>query len=131
MAAKDKSGRPRRPPAKTPQAREDQLVALAYDAAEAVIRSGNATSQLLTHFLKLGTEREKLERARLEGEVALLQAKKESLNKTGFMEELMKEAVAAMRTYAGRGEDADYTDQALQRTDEDRSVRGTILLSSS
>lgn len=114
MADKSGSGRPRRPPARTPQAREDQLVALAYDESERLIRSGNATSQLLTHFLKLGTEREKLERERLSGEVEFLKAKRDNLNKQGAMEGLMQAALTAMRTYTGRGDDADYADQALQ-----------------
>jgi hypothetical protein len=110
MAAKDGSGRPRRPPARTPQDRENQLIALAYDESERIIREGRATSQLLTHFLKLGTDRERLERERLDGEVELLRAKRDSLNKQGLMEGLMQEALTAMRTYTGRGEDADYID---------------------
>lgn len=122
MAGASDSSRSRKPPARTPQAREDQLIALAYDAAEKIIRSGGATSQLLTHFLKLGTEREKLERTRLQQEVALLQAKTENLNKSGFLEELMTNALSAMKTYAGRGDDADYTNQALQRTSNNRLV---------
>ena len=102
--------RTRRPPAPTPDAREKQLIGLAYDEAERQIRAGGATSQLLTHFLKAGTERERLERLRLEREVALLQAKTEVLGKTDRMETLMNDALSAMRTYSGRGIDEEYID---------------------
>jgi cell division protein FtsL len=71
--------------------------------AEEQIRSGTATAQVITHFLKLGTEREKLERKRLEGENRLLEAKVESLASSSRIEELYEKAVAAMRSYAGRG----------------------------
>lgn len=110
MASKRDPGGPRRSPARSSQQREDQLVALAYDAAEKVIRGGNATSQLLTHFLKLGTAREALERQRLEREVELLKAKSDNLNKQGMMETLMGEALSAFKTYSGHGDDGDYVD---------------------
>lgn len=91
-------------PATNPQARENQLISLAYDAAETQIRSGKATSQLLTHFLKLGTEREKLERDRIAAQVTLDKAKIESMESAKRVEELYGAAIAAMRAYAGQDE---------------------------
>lgn len=91
-----------RPPATTPQARENQLIALSYDAAEAQIRSGNATSQLLTHFLKLGTRREELEREKIQHENELLKAKSESMASGKRVEEMYSEALHAMRAYSGQ-----------------------------
>lgn len=92
----------RRRPARTPEERQNELIGLSYDAAEDQIRSGRATSQLLTHFLKLGTERERLENERLRGELTLLQAKVESLQSAKRMEELYAEALRAMSSYQGR-----------------------------
>jgi len=113
MAATRKTSEPerkRRPPATTPEARENQMIALAYDAAEAQIRSGNATSQLLTHFLKLGTAREQLEREKLARETELLRAKQESMVSAKKVEELYKEAMTAFRSYAGQEPQDDYED---------------------
>lgn len=99
---KSRAGSPR-PPATTPDGRERQLIAAAYDLAEEQIRNGSATAQVITHFLKLGTEREKLERKRLEGENKLLAAKVDSIASAARVEELYKNALAAMKSYAGRG----------------------------
>lgn len=95
------SSKPRRPPATTPEARENQLIALAVDLAEKQIQEGTASSQVLTHYLKLGTTRERLEQERLVRENELLKARVESLASNARIEELYGEAIAAMRTYAG------------------------------
>lgn len=101
MASRKERKGPSRPPATTPEGREKQLIGAAYDLAERQIREGTATAQVITHFLKLGTEREKLERKRLEGENKLIDAKVESLASAARVEELYKNALAAMRSYAG------------------------------
>lgn len=93
--------RKRRPPAMTPAARENQLIALAYDAVEKKIRSGNASSQELTHFLKLGSTREQLEQERLMREVDLLVKKAEGMESASRIEALYEDAIAAMRDYDG------------------------------
>lgn len=93
---------PRRPPATTPEGRENQLVALAYDAAEQQLRDGTASSQVITHFLKYGSERERLERERLSHENALLVAKAEAMASAKRVEELYETALNAMRSYAGQ-----------------------------
>jgi hypothetical protein len=103
LATRKRSAGTPRPPATTPDGRERQLVAAAYDLAEEQIRNGTATAQVITHFLKLGTEREKLERMRLEGENALLKAKVDSIASASRIEELTQKALDAFRSYAGRG----------------------------
>jgi hypothetical protein len=103
LATRKRSATTPRPPATTPDGRERQLIAAAYDLAEQQIRDGTATAQVITHFLKLGTEREKLERTRLQGENRLLEAKVDSLASASRVEELYKNALAAMKSYAGRG----------------------------
>lgn len=91
-----------RPPATTPEGRENQLVDLAVTLAERQLRDGSASAQVVTHFLKLATEREKLERLRLEKEVELMQAKVDQLASATNMEQLYKEAINAMMGYSGR-----------------------------
>jgi hypothetical protein len=101
MVASKRDSNPasRRPPATTPQGRENQVVAIAYDVAERQLLSGTASSQVITHFLKLGTERERLERVKLEQETLLAQAKIEQLASAKRMEELYLEAMDAFRGY--------------------------------
>lgn len=89
-------------PATTPEARENQLIALAYDLAEKQIREGTASSQVVTHYLKLGSSREKLEQQRIEGENKLITAKIEAMESAKRVEELYGAALNAMRSYAGQ-----------------------------
>lgn len=95
---------PRRRPATTPEARENQVVALAFDLAERQIRAGTASAQVISHFLKLGSSREQLEQERLANENVLLRAKAEALAAQARIEELYGEAIRAMRSYAGQEE---------------------------
>ena len=88
-------------PATTPDGRENQLVSQAIDLAEQQIQSGTASSQVITHFLKLGSTREQLEQERLEHENELTRVKIEALESQKRVEELYMEALTAMRSYAG------------------------------
>jgi hypothetical protein len=91
-----------RRPASTDENREKQLVSLANDLAERQMQEGTASSQVITHFLKSGSTREKLERERLEKEVELLQSKVDSMASAKRVEELYAAALDAMRSYAGQ-----------------------------
>ena len=91
-------------PALTPEARENQLISLAVDLAEQQLREGTASSQVITHYLKLGSTRERLERERLEEENKLLRAKTENLQSMKHIEELYTDAIKAMRDYSGQGD---------------------------
>ena len=96
-------------PALTPEARENQLISLAVDLAEQQLREGTASSQVITHYLKLGSTRERLERERLEEENKLLRAKTENLQSMKHIEELYTDAIRAMRDYSGQGDpDEEY-----------------------
>lgn len=94
--------RPRRPPATTPEGRENQLIALAVDLTEKQLMEGTATSQVITHYLKLGSTREHLEQERLAQENELLKAKIEAMASAKRVEELYETALSAMRSYAGQ-----------------------------
>jgi len=96
---KDDNPASKRPPATTPQGRENQLIALAMDVVERKLLSGTASSQETVHFLKLATEKERLERLKLEQETLLAQARVESLASAGRVEELFEEAMNAFKGY--------------------------------
>ena len=91
----------RRSFARTSEAREDELAAIAYDLAEEQIRSGTASSQVITHFLKAGSRRERMEQMRMTHEIELMQVKKEQLEGQKRVEELYVSALEAMRSYSG------------------------------
>lgn len=106
---------PRLRPVTTPEARENQLIALSYDVAERRLRDGTASAQEVTHFLKLGSSREKLEQQRLVLENGFLEQKTEALKAQARVEELIGDALNAMRGYSGqeplpRGDDYDDED---------------------
>ena len=90
-----------RPPAKTPEERENQLIEAAVDLAEQQLRNGEASAQVITHYLKLGSSRERLEQRRLEGEVLLMETKRQLMESEKRTEQLMIEALNAMRGYTG------------------------------
>lgn len=97
-----------RPPALDPEARQNQLIALAVDCAEQQLRDGTASSQVITYYLKQGSMREKLENERLKEENKLLRAKTEALQSEKRSEELIEEALKAFRNYAGHGDPDEY-----------------------
>ena len=90
-------------PALTPEARQDQLIAMAVDCAERQLLEGTASSQVITHFLKLGSTNAKLEEEKLRNENLLLQAKVESIKAQQRSEEMFEKAIAAMKCYSGGG----------------------------
>lgn len=89
-------------PATTPEGRENQLISFAVDLAEKQLREGTASSQVITHYLKLGSTREKLEQEKIARENELLQAKADALASAAKVEELYKTALDAMRSYSGQ-----------------------------
>lgn len=106
--AKSDEATPMMRPALSPEGRDGQMVSLAVDLAEKQLREGTASSQVITHYLKLGSPRERLERERLEEEVKMLRAKTEALESQKNVEQLYKDAIESMRRYSGHGDDDDY-----------------------
>lgn len=92
-------------PARSPEARESQMIALAVDLAEKQLMEGTASSQVITHYLKLGSTKERIEKEILEKQKELISAKTESLKSAKHIEELYEQAMNAMRDY--RGQDSD------------------------
>lgn len=89
-------------PGLTPEAREDQLVALATNLAEQQLRDGTASSQVITHYLKIGSTKERIEKEILKKQKDLIEAKTDALKSEKRVEELYSEALNAMRRYSGQ-----------------------------
>lgn len=87
-------------PATTPEAREAQLVNLAVNLAEKQLRDGTASSAVIGHYLKLASQRERLERQILEKNARLLDAKANNIDKERESEETAKAAIEAMKKYS-------------------------------
>ena len=93
----------RRPPL-TPEAKENQMISLAMDCAERQMLEGTASSQVITHF----SERERLEREKLEEENKLLRAKTKALEESAETKVVYEEVLRAMRDYSGAGDPDEY-----------------------
>ena len=96
------------PPALYPESRQNQMIALAENLAEKQLRDGTASSQVISHYLKLATEKARLEVAILERERDLITAKTEQLQSQKRTEELYAAALKAMRNYNGQGDPDEY-----------------------
>ena len=99
--------RRRRPPAKTQEGREKQLIASAYDLAENLIDTGKAPAPVIMHFLKMGSSREALEQRMIDRNIHLADARIDEIASQARIESLYGEAMDAMRSYQGRPENED------------------------
>ena len=93
-------------PAETPEARENQLISLAVSLAEKQLAEGTASAQVITHYLRLGSTKERLEKEKLENENKLLQARTEAIESAKRIEELYSKALMAMKSYQWEGDNA-------------------------
>lgn len=93
----------RRSRARTLEGREEEVTNLAYNLAERQIREGTASSQVVTHFLKMGSTRELVEQERLRGQIEVDRVKAEQLEGQKRIEAMYVEALDAMRSYSGQG----------------------------
>jgi len=94
----------------SPEARENYMISLAMDLAEQRLLDGTASSQEVTHFLKLGSSKAALENERLREENSLLRAKTKALDDAAEIKILYQDALTAMRNYAGQGDPDEYID---------------------
>lgn len=98
-------------PGFTPESREQQLVGLAVDLTEKKIRDGTATSQMICHYLELGSTTQQIKKDILEEQRKLIIAKTEAIQSEQKVEELYKDAIAAMKNYSGNGSCVDNEDE--------------------
>ena len=99
---------PKLRPALSPEARENQMIALAMDLVEQRLRDGTASSQETTHFLKAASQKNKLEMERLKLENDLTAAKTKALANAEEIKVLYEDAIKAMRRYSGNGDEDEY-----------------------
>lgn len=97
-------------PARTPEARENQLIALAVDLAEKKLREGTASSQIITALLNRATTKYRLELERMKSDIALKETKAESIRGSEEIKELYEGAINAMRSYRGYSEEEETDD---------------------
>lgn len=98
-------------PALTPEADEQQMISMASDLAKKQLLDGTASSQVITHFLILGSSKKKLESEIMELQKDLLVAKTEQIRSTKTIEELYSKAISAMRVYSGHSESEEEDEQ--------------------
>lgn len=91
-----------------PEIREQQIISAAMDRAEQQILDGTASSQVITHFLKLGTAKYKVELEKLRRDTELSRAKTEAIEDGKHRDEMYTKAIEAMKVYQGIGGDNDY-----------------------
>lgn len=96
-------------PALSPESREKQMCSLAMDCAEEQMRNGTASSQVITHFLKLASSKYEKEIEKLEKENELLRAKTEAIESASSSEEMYRNALHAFAKYSGHGDE--YQDE--------------------
>ena len=106
--ASSESSRKIRRPALSPEARENQMISLAVDLAERQLVEGTASSQVITHYLKLGSTKERIEKEILEKQKELIEAKTQTLQSAQRVEELYSNALNAMKKYSGQDDFDDY-----------------------
>jgi hypothetical protein len=107
---KPKAQKRRQAPAMSPEAREKQMISLAVDLAEKQLAEGTASSQVITHYLKLGSTKETLEKDKLKTENELLRAKTDAIRSAKSVDQLYGQALEAMRKYSGQ-ENINYSEE--------------------
>ena len=110
VTASSSKGTRKMRPALTPEARENQMISLAVDLAERQLIEGTASSQVITHFLKLGTTKAELEKEKLKQENKLLEAKTKQAETSEEIKSLYENAIKAFRNYNGQGDPEEYED---------------------
>lgn len=88
-------------PAISPEARENQLIGLAYDLVEKRLLEGTATSQETTSLIKLGNTKARLEIEKMRYETELVKAKTDAIESASNAEKLFEDAMKAMQEYSG------------------------------
>ena len=104
-------GRKKIRPALSPEARENQLISLAVDLAEKQLIEGTASSQVITHFLKLGTTKAELEKEKLRKENKLLEARASAIEDSKEYKILVEDAIRAIKGYQGLSDTEEYEDE--------------------
>lgn len=95
------------------EALENAMIAQATRLAYQQLCDGTASSQVITHYLKLGTQKEKIEQDILKKQAKLIDAKTESIKDQKKSEKLYQDALNAFRTYSGQRQEVDENEELL------------------
>lgn len=87
-------------PAFDEEDQEKKMIALAYSQAEKELQEGTASSQIVTHFLRLGTQRAKLEEAQIMLQNSLIQEKIIEAQESQKVAEMVDDVLKALRRYS-------------------------------
>lgn len=101
-------------PAKTSEAREQQLIALAVDLVERRLMEGTASAQETVHFLKLGTVKAQMDKEEQQARIDLMKAKKKAIESGELQEEFYGEVIKAVRSYQGAPSDDSGINPVIQ-----------------
>lgn len=101
-------------PALSLSARENQMISLAEKLAEQKLLDGTANSQIIVHYLKLGSSKERIEKEIMERQKDLITAKTKSIESSERIEELFRNAMEVFRGYAGNMNDHDDDDETAE-----------------
>lgn len=99
------------PPATTPEARELQMVNLAFDVAESQLLEGTASAQVITHLLKLGSSRNQKEMEKLQADLDKARAQIKHMEQSSQGEAKLDAALKAFRRYSGQNEEDSDEDE--------------------
>lgn len=83
----------------SPDARENQLIALAMDTAEERMLNGTASSQEIVHFLRLGSSLARLQKEEIKERIELDKSKVKAIESADEYKKLYEEAIQAMKSY--------------------------------
>ena len=89
------------------EAEEQQLISLAIERAKEQLQNGTASSQVICHFLKLGSSQSKLEKKILEVQHENIVAKTEAIKAMQRSDELFRDAFSALKSYSGKTDEDD------------------------
>lgn len=95
------SSKPRGRPATTPEAREMQMVSMAFDLVEERLANGTASAQETLHYLRIGATEQREKIKKLENENKLLEARVEQISASQHNSELYEDVIRMMKIYTG------------------------------
>ena len=87
------------------EAHENKMISLAMREAQKLMESGEAPPGVILHFVRLGSERSKLEMEKLKAENEMLRAKAKALEAQARTDELFEEALKAFAGYRSTAAD--------------------------
>lgn len=102
------------PPARSEEEAEKRAIGIAMDVAVDLMRTGKASSQIITHFLKLGSQKEQAELRKIEKEIEVLESKKQAFESAKDQDKRFQEVMQAMAEYSGKDSEWEVVDDEAE-----------------